>query len=116
MTGAIGHEHERECEPERERILTVRNLKTYFPTPEGIVRAVDDVSFHLDRGEVLALVGESGCGKSVSAHSILGLIKAPPAKVEGEIVLGDRNLIGLAEKEYRHVRGKQISMIFQEPM
>ena len=62
MTGAV----------ERERILTVRNLKTYFRTPEGVVRAVDDVSFHLDRGEVLALVGESGCGKSVTAHSILG--------------------------------------------
>ncbi len=99
-----------------ERILTVLNLKTYFGTPEGIVRAVDDVSFHLDRGEVLALVGESGCGKSVTAHSILGLIKAPPAKVAGRIVFGGQDLIGLPEREYRQVRGKQISMIFQEPM
>jgi oligopeptide/dipeptide ABC transporter ATP-binding protein len=99
-----------------ERILTVLNLKTYFGTPEGVVRAVDDVSFHLDRGEVLALVGESGCGKSVTAHSILGLIKAPPAKVAGRIVFGGQDLIGLPEREYRQVRGKQISMIFQEPM
>ncbi len=99
-----------------ERILTVLNLKTYFGTPEGIVRAVDDVSFHLDRGEVLALVGESGCGKSVTAHSILGFIKAPPAKVAGRIVFGGQDLIGLPEREYRQVRGKQISMIFQEPM
>ncbi|MGE5593242.1 MAG: ABC transporter ATP-binding protein [Betaproteobacteria bacterium] len=99
-----------------ERILTVRNLKTYFPTPEGIVRAVDDVSFHLDRGEVLALVGESGCGKSVTAHSILGLVKAPPAKIEGSIVFCDRELVGLSQAEYRQIRGMRISMVFQEPM
>lgn len=99
-----------------ERILTVRNLKTYFRTPEGVVKAVDDVSFHLDRGEVLALVGESGCGKSVTAYSVLGLVKAPPARLEGSIEFGGQELIGLSEAEYRKVRGKQISMIFQEPM
>ncbi|MEA4883161.1 MAG: ABC transporter ATP-binding protein [Clostridia bacterium] len=98
------------------RILTVSGLKAYFRTPEGVVKAVDDVSFHLDRGEVLALVGESGCGKSVTAHSILGLIKAPPAKLEGSIVFNGQELIGLPEREYREVRGRQISMIFQEPM
>ncbi|HOO30761.1 MAG: ABC transporter ATP-binding protein [Bacillota bacterium] len=99
-----------------ERILTVSNLKTYFRTPDGIVRAVDDVSFHLNRGEVLALVGESGCGKSVTAHSIMGLVKAPPAKLEGSIVFDGRELIGLSASEYRKIRGMQISMVFQEPM
>ncbi|HOB42484.1 MAG TPA: ABC transporter ATP-binding protein [Bacillota bacterium] len=99
-----------------ERILTVSNLKTYFRTPDGIVRAVDDVSFHLNRGEVLALVGESGCGKSVTAHSIMGLVKAPPAKLEGSIVFDCRELIGLSSSEYRKIRGMQISMVFQEPM
>jgi len=99
-----------------ERILTVSNLKTYFRTPDGIVRAVDDVSFHLNRGEVLALVGESGCGKSVTAHSIMGLVKAPPAKLEGSIVFDCRELIGLSASEYRKIRGMQISMVFQEPM
>lgn len=100
----------------RERVLTVRNLKTYFRTPEGIVKAVDDISFHLAKGEVLALVGESGCGKSVTASSILGLIKAPPALVEGSIQFRGRELVGMAAKDYRAIRGKQISMIFQEPM
>lgn len=99
-----------------ERILTVSNLKTYFRTPDGIVRAVDDVSFHLNRGEVLALVGESGCGKSVTAHSIMGLVKAPSAKLEGSIVFDGRELIGLSASEYRKIRGMQISMVFQEPM
>jgi oligopeptide/dipeptide ABC transporter ATP-binding protein len=99
-----------------ERILTVENLKTYFRTPEGLVKAVDEVSFHLDRGEVLALVGESGCGKSVTALSILGLVKSPPALVEGSIEFRGTQLIGLGPKEYREIRGRQISMIFQEPM
>ncbi len=97
-------------------ILIVSNLKTYFRTPEGVVRAVDDVSFHLDRGEVLALVGESGCGKSVTAYSVLGLVKAPPAKIDGSILFDGRELIGLSQAEYRRIRGMRISMIFQEPM
>ena len=67
-------------------ILEVKNLKTYFRTPDGLVKAVDDVSFELQKGEILALVGESGCGKSVTVQTIMGLIKVPPARVEGHIL------------------------------
>ncbi|MDD4694133.1 MAG: ABC transporter ATP-binding protein [Firmicutes bacterium] len=98
------------------RILTVENLKTYFKTPNGIVKAVDGISFHLDKGETLALVGESGCGKSVTAQSILGLIKVPPAKLTGSVVFKGQELVGLSDDKYRDIRGMQISMIFQEPM
>ncbi|KUK77968.1 MAG: ABC-type dipeptide/oligopeptide/nickel transport system, ATPase component [Mesotoga prima] len=97
-------------------ILEVKNLKTYFRTPDGLVKAVDDISFKVEKGEILALVGESGCGKSVTVQTILGLIKVPPAKVEGEIYYKGKNLAGLSNKAYRNIRGKEISMIFQEPM
>ncbi|WP_214078368.1 ABC transporter ATP-binding protein [Mesotoga sp.] len=97
-------------------ILEVKNLKTYFRTPDGLVKAVDDISFKVEKGEILALVGESGCGKSVTVQTILGLIKVPPAKVEGEIYYKGKNLAGLSNKAYRDIRGKEISMIFQEPM
>ncbi len=99
-----------------ERILTVTNLKTYFRTQRGTVKAVDDISFHLDKGEILALVGESGSGKSVTAQSILGLVKVPPAVVEGSILFNGQELVGLSQAEYRKIRGMRISMIFQEPM
>lgn len=97
-------------------LLEVRNLKTQFPTRAGLVRAVDDVSFHIDRGELLGLVGESGCGKSMTALSIMRLI-APPGKiVEGEILFEERDLLKLSNREMRNVRGNDIAMIFQDPM
>ncbi|MFZ0752099.1 MAG: ABC transporter ATP-binding protein, partial [Pyrinomonadaceae bacterium] len=97
-------------------LLEVRNLKTHFPTRAGIVRAVDDVSFYIDRGELLGLVGESGCGKSMTALSIMRLI-APPGKiVGGEIQFKERDLMKLSNAEMRAIRGDDIAMIFQDPM
>jgi oligopeptide/dipeptide ABC transporter ATP-binding protein len=100
-----------------EPIVRVRDLRTYFYTDDGVARAVDGVSFDLFRGKTTALVGESGCGKSVTALSLLGLIPQPPGRIEsGEITLEGRNLLGLTHKQLRQVRGNDISMIFQEPM
>ena len=97
-------------------LLEVRSLQTHFPTRAGLVRAVDGVSFHLDRGELLGLVGESGCGKSITALSIMRLI-APPGKiVAGEMVFDGKNLLQLSEQEMRQIRGDDIAMIFQDPM
>jgi peptide/nickel transport system ATP-binding protein len=98
-------------------LLEVDDLKTYFYTRDGIVRAVDGVSFRVYPGETLAVVGESGCGKSVTSLSILRLIASPPGKiVNGRLVFQGRDLLGLTEDEMRKVRGNEISMIFQEPM
>jgi oligopeptide/dipeptide ABC transporter ATP-binding protein len=97
-------------------ILEVRNLKTSFFTGEGVVKAVDDVSFSLARGETLGLVGESGCGKSVTAMSIARLVSPPGRVVGGQVLLNGQDLLGLTEPEMRRVRGAQISMVFQEPM
>ncbi len=100
-----------------EPLLRVENLRTHFFTRDGVVRAVDGVSFHVDPGETLAIVGESGCGKSVTSLSILRLLPTPPAKiVEGRIDFAGRNLVELPEPEMRKIRGNEISMIFQEPM
>ena len=100
-----------------KRILNVENLETAFYTDEGIVRAVDNVSFHLDEGETLAIVGESGCGKTVTSLSVLRLIPFPPGKITGgHIYYKGRDLLELKEKEMRSIRGNEISMIFQEPM
>src|SRR3954470_319979 len=99
-----------------EQILAVENLKTSFRTPDGIVRAVDGVSWTLAKGEILGVVGESGCGKSMTALSIMGLVPAPPGRVEGSIRFGGRELVGLRETEMRRIRGNAISMVFQEPM
>jgi peptide/nickel transport system ATP-binding protein len=98
-------------------ILDVKNLKTVFFTPSGLFKAVDDVSFHVRRGETLAIVGESGCGKSVSALSIMRLVPNPPGKiVDGSVTLEGTDLLALDEEEMRGIRGNRMSMIFQEPM
>jgi len=98
-------------------LLKVKDLRTYFYGEEKISRAVDGMNFHLDSRETLGLVGESGCGKSLTALSILRLVPEPPGKiVSGEIIFEGRDLLKLSEKEIRHVRGRQIAMIFQEPM
>src|SRR5205814_6818945 len=97
-------------------LLEVNNLATHFPTRAGLVRAVDGVSFYLDRGELLGLVGESGCGKSMTALSIMRLV-APPGKiVAGEILFDGRDLLQLSNAEMRGVRGNDVAMIFQDPM
>src|ERR1041385_7331393 len=98
-------------------LLEVAELKTWFFTRDGIVRAVDGVSFHVMPGETLAIVGESGCGKSVTALSILRLVPSPPGRiVSGAIRFAGRDLRSLSEAEMREVRGNDISMVFQEPM
>jgi len=100
-----------------DRLLEVENLCVHFHLPEGIARAVDGVSFHLDAGETIGLVGESGCGKSVTALSILGLVPSPPGKIEaGKIIFNGRNLLKFDSESLRRIRGRQIAMIFQEPM
>ena len=98
-------------------VLELEDLRTHFFTRDGVVRAVDGVSYTLNAGETLAVVGESGCGKSISALSILRLIPSPPGRiVGGAIRFKGRNLLDLAEPEMRALRGNRISMIFQEPM
>jgi peptide/nickel transport system ATP-binding protein len=100
-----------------ERLLEIKSLKTHFFTDEGVVRAVDGVDLHIDKGETLGVVGESGCGKTVTALSIMKLIPIPPGRiVQGQIVYQDRDLVTLPAAQMRKVRGKEISMIFQEPM
>ncbi|HEV8440026.1 MAG TPA: ABC transporter ATP-binding protein [Methylomirabilota bacterium] len=100
-----------------QRLLDVKNLKTYFFTDEGMVRAVDGVDLYINQGETLGVVGESGCGKSVTALSIMKLIPQPPGKiVEGQIIYNGVNLVDLPANRMRKIRGKEISMIFQEPM
>ena len=100
-----------------ERLLDVKNLKTYFFTDEGVVRAVDGVDLYIDQGETLGIVGESGCGKSVTALSIMRLIPQPPGKiVEGQILYNGLDLVTIPANKLRKIRGKEISMVFQEPM
>ena len=100
-----------------ETILDVKNLKTFFHTDDGIAKAVDDVSFSVKKGETLGIVGESGCGKSVTSLSIMRLISDPPGFFAGgEIRYNDEDILKIPESELRHIRGNKISMIFQEPM
>ena len=98
-------------------LLIVNNLVTQFIIPEGTVYAVNGIFFHINPGETLAVVGESGCGKSVSMLSVMGLIPTPPGKiVHGEAIYGERNLFTLNEEEMEKIRGKEIAMVFQDPM
>ena len=98
-----------------ERMLEVRGLKTYFFTEDGVVKAVDGVDFYVNRGEVLGLVGESGCGKSVTSFSVMRLVGIPGKIVEGEVIFDGRDLLKLPESEMMRIRGNRISMIFQQP-
>ena len=100
-----------------ESLLEIRNLKTYFEVRRSILKAVDDVSLSVESGKTLGLVGESGCGKSVTAASIMGLVPIPPGKIAGgEILFEGVNLLKLPESRMKKIRGNRISMIFQEPM
>lgn len=101
----------------RKVLLDVKGLETTFFTDDGAVKAVDNIHFHVHEGEVLGIVGESGCGKSVTSLSIMRLIPSPPGKITaGEVLLDGKDLVGLSDKEMRSIRGKDVAMIFQEPM
>src|SRR5664279_5957403 len=98
-------------------LLDIKGLETQFKTPDGIVHAVNGVSFGLKEGETLGVVGESGCGKSVTMLSVLGLIASPPGKVvAGEALFMDQDLLNMPAEKLRQIRGAQIAMIFQDPM
>lgn len=98
-------------------VLEVKNLKTSFFTDDGVVPAVDEVSFHINAGEIVGIVGESGCGKSVTSLSVMGLVPTPPGKiVGGEILLNGEDLTKASEKRMRQIRGNEVAMIFQDPM
>jgi len=100
-----------------DRLLELKGLKTHFFTDEGVVRAVDGINLYIDKGETLGVVGESGCGKTVTALSIMKLIPMPPGRiVEGQMIYEGRDLVTLPPSQMRKVRGKEISMVFQEPM
>ncbi len=100
-----------------ETVLEVRDLVVEFSTERGVIRAVDGVSFKLAAGETLGLVGESGCGKTITCLALLGLVPSPAGKVvSGEILVNGRNIVGCSDRELRAVRGRDVAMIFQEPM
>ena len=98
-------------------LLEVKNLKTHFFTADGVVKAVDGISYDVEEGEVVGIVGESGCGKSVGAMSIMRLVASPPGRiVDGEVVFEGKNLVEMDDKDMREIRGNRIAMVFQEPM
>ena len=98
-------------------LIEVKDLKTHFFTPSGVVKAVNGISYSVDEGEVVAIVGESGCGKSVGAMSIMQLIPNPPGRiVNGEVLFQGKDLTQLSDAEMREIRGNKIAMVFQEPM
>ena len=99
-----------------DKLLEVRNLKTYFKVEAGTVKAVDDVSFKIDEGETVCLVGESGCGKSITSMSIMGLISGNGKIEGGEILYKGQDLLKLSNNDMCNIRGKEIGMVFQEPM
>jgi peptide/nickel transport system ATP-binding protein len=99
-----------------EVILDVRDLTVHFPTPDGLVKAVDGVSFQIRRGETIGVVGESGSGKSVSFLTVMGLVSTREARIEGEIIFKGRDLLSLPPEDTRHLRGKEMGMVFQDPM
>src|SRR5258708_16459135 len=97
-------------------LLEVETLQTHFRTPDGVIRAVDGISFAVEAGETVAIVGESGCGKSVTANSILRLVPQPPGRIAGAIRFEGRDLLKLSERAMREVRANALSMAFQQPM
>ena len=97
-------------------VLQVDNLRTHFFTKAGVVKAVDDVSFSIDKGQILGLVGESGCGKSMTGYSIMGLIDPPGRVIEGRIMLNGQDVTGYSGEQWRSLRGNRVAMIFQDPM
>jgi len=99
-----------------EALLEVRDLKVHFDTPDGVVKAVDGVSFRLERGETLGVAGESGSGKSVTFLSVMGLISKANARIEGQVIFQDRDLLKMPAEQLRQIRGDRIGMIFQDPM
>jgi oligopeptide/dipeptide ABC transporter ATP-binding protein len=115
MTIAELHAPRRRVGAIGERLLEVRDLHTSFKTSDGLVRAVDGVDFHVDRGEILGLVGESGCGKSVTSLSLMGLVPKPGKVNAGQVIFDGRDLLTISPKEMRALRGDRISMIFQQP-
>ena len=110
------HRFSRDDSNNGKPLLEVRDLKVQFPTPDGLVKAVDGVSFKIHRGETLGVVGESGSGKSVTFLTVMGLISSRDAHLEGEVMFKGRDLLKLPEVEMRHIRGKEMGMVFQDPM
>jgi oligopeptide/dipeptide ABC transporter ATP-binding protein len=98
------------------KLIEIKDLKTYFYMMQGVVKAVDGISYHVNEAETIALVGESGCGKSVSALSILGLIRSPGKIIAGSVLFEGKDLLNSKKTELRHIRGNKITMVFQEPM